>query len=169
MRIGLYGKPGQFRAGIHVALAQDITALGRRPFIGWVSGLRLTKTIYIQFHFTHLSEILREREGLRVNRETLRLWLRAEGLGRNRRKKAMHRKKRPHSAKEDMMLFLDGSPHPWLAGVESTLILCTDDATGELFYGLLREQGDPEGCFQVCHEVFQRYGLPLSFYLDKAS
>jgi hypothetical protein len=32
VRVGLYGKPGQFRAGIHEALAQGITALGWRPF-----------------------------------------------------------------------------------------------------------------------------------------
>lgn len=31
MKVGLYGKSGQFRAGIHEALAQGITALGWRP------------------------------------------------------------------------------------------------------------------------------------------
>ena len=31
MRVGLYGKPGPFRAGIHEALVEEIRTLGWRP------------------------------------------------------------------------------------------------------------------------------------------
>lgn len=67
------------------------------------------------------------------------------------------------------MLFLDGSPHYWFGNIQSTLILCTDDATGKPLYGLFRPQEDLDGCFLVCHHVFKKYGLPGCFYLDKAS
>jgi hypothetical protein len=49
------------------------------------------------------------------------------------------------------------------------LILCTDNVTGKPLYGLFQKKEDLDGCFQACLEVFQKYGLPASFYLDRAS
>jgi len=69
------------------------------------------------------------------------------------------------------MLFLDGSPHPWLGPAlpPLTLILCTDDATGRPLYGSFHPQEALAGCFEVLYYLFRRYGLPESLYLDKAS
>ena len=70
-----------------------------------------------------------------------------------------------------MMLFLDGSPHPWLGPdlPKLTLLLCTDDATGRPLCGIFQPQETLAGCFAVLYHVFRRYGLPESLYLDKAS
>lgn len=124
---------------------------------------------YKDFNFSHLSEMLEEEEQICVNRETLRLWLRPLGFGGKVRKQRRHRKRRQRSARMGQMLFLDGSPHRWFGTVQSTLILCTDDATGEPLYGLFHDQEDLNGCFAVCQEVFTRHGLPVCFYLDRAS
>ena len=124
---------------------------------------------YKDFNFSHLSEMLEEEEQISVNRETLRLWLRPLGFGRTVRKQRRHRKRRERSARMGQLLFLDGSPHPWFGTKQSTLLLCTDDATGEPLFGLFCDQEDLDGCFAVCQEVFTRYGLPLCFYLDRAS
>ena len=124
---------------------------------------------YFDFNFSHLSEMLEEEEGIRINRETLRLWLRPRGFGSKARKMPKHRKRRKRSAREGEMLFLDGSPHQWFGEEESTLLLCTDDATGNPLYGLFQKEEDLDGCFHVCLEVFRRYGLPAQFYLDRAS
>ncbi|MCX7858163.1 MAG: hypothetical protein N2513_09355 [Deltaproteobacteria bacterium] len=51
----------------------------------------------------------------------------------------------------------------------TTLILSTDDVTGKPLYGIFRKEEDLDGCFTVCREVFRKYGLPSSFYLDRAS
>jgi len=67
------------------------------------------------------------------------------------------------------MLFLDGSPHYWFGDIPTTLILCTDDATGKPLYGIFQTQEDLDGCFIVCSHIFKKYGLPGCFYLDKAS
>lgn len=133
---------------------------------------RVTKVVkrrYMDFNFSHLSEMLEEEEQIRINRETLRLWLRPLGFGGKVRKQPRHRKRRQRCAKMGQMLFLDGSPHRWFGNIESTLLLCTDDATGKPLYGVFRKEEDLEGCFAVCQEVFTRYGLPATFYLDRAS
>jgi len=130
--------------------------------------IKLVKNRYFDFNFSHLSEILAEQEGIIISRETLRKWLRPLGFGK-RRKLPRHRKKRNRSPKEGQMLFLDGSPHRWFGNKPSTLILGSDDATGKPLYGIFQKQEDLDGCFRVCLEVFKRYGLPLSFYLDRAS
>jgi hypothetical protein len=69
------------------------------------------------------------------------------------------------------MVFLDGSPHYWFgeAYTPCTLLLTCDDATGGPLVGLFREQEDRDGCFLVLKQLFQKYGLPQSFYLDRAS
>ena len=41
---------------------------------------------YFDFNFSYLSEMLEEEEGIKVNRETLRQWLRPSGFGGNVRK-----------------------------------------------------------------------------------
>lgn len=131
--------------------------------------IKVVKRRYMDFNFSHLSEMLEEEEQIRVNRETLRLWLRPLGFGGKVRKQPRHRKRRQRSAKMGQMLFLDGSPHRWFGNIESTLLLCTDDATGKPLYGVFRKEEDLEGCFAVCQEVFTRYGLPATLYLDRAS
>lgn len=131
--------------------------------------IELVKATYYDFNFTHLSEELLNKENISVSRETLRLWLRPLGYGGKVRKKPHHRKRRKRSEKEGQMLFLDGSPHRWFGDKPSTLILSTDDATGKPLHGLFREEEDLDGCFRVCLKVFRKYGLPVKFYLDRAS
>jgi hypothetical protein len=36
-------------------------------------------------------------------------------------------------------------------------------------YGFFKKEEDLDGCFTVCMGVFKKYGLPVSFYLDRAS
>lgn len=124
---------------------------------------------YFDFNFSHLAEMLEEQEGIKVNRETVRQWLRPEGFGGKIRKQRTHRKRRKRSEKEGHMLFLDGSPHVWFGNEKSTLLLATDDATGKPLYGLFQNEEDLEGCFHVVREVLARFGRPSVFYLDRAS
>jgi len=147
---------------------------GRRPTHAFPEQFKkrvitVVKRRYNGFNFTHLAEMLEEEEQICVNRETLRLMLRPLGFGGKVRKQPRHRKRRKRSARVGQMLFLDGSPHRWFGTAESTLLLCTDDATGKPLYGLFRDEEDLEGCFAVCQQVFTRHGLPSCFYLDRAS
>lgn len=131
--------------------------------------MTLANEKYFDFNFSHLSEMLEEQEGIKISRETLRQWLRPEGFGGKVRKQRRHRKRRKRSEKEGHMLFLDGSPHQWFGEQKSTLLLATDDSTGKPLYGLFQKEEDLEGCFEVCKNVFTRFGRPSVFYLDRAS
>ena len=131
--------------------------------------IKLVRTRYFDFNFSHLSEVLEEEENIRVNRETSRQWLRPLGFGSKVRKLPRHRKKRKRSSKEGEILFLDGSSHLWFGEETSTMILCTDDATGNPLHGLFQKEEDLDGCFRVCLGVFEKQGIPVSFYLDRAS
>jgi transposase len=130
--------------------------------------IALVKSTYFDFNFSHLSETLAAEEDIHINRETLRRWLRPLGFGRKLRKRPTHRTRRKRSTQHGQMLFLDGSPHQWFDSKPSTLILCTDDATGQPLWGLFQDQEDLTGCLRVCLEVFSTHGLPQSFYLDRA-
>jgi transposase len=127
------------------------------------------KQHYRNFNYSHMSQFLAHQENIFVNRTTLREWLRPLGIGRKVRRQPVHRKRRPRSPGEGEILFLDGSPHLWFGDKPSTLILSTDDATGKPLFGIFQPHEDLDGCFTVCEEVFRRYGLPASFYLDRAS
>ena len=50
--------------------------------------IKLHQERYSQFNDTHFGEMLAEREGLRISRETLRRWLREAGIGPKRRRRA---------------------------------------------------------------------------------
>jgi transposase len=147
---------------------------GRLPPHAFSSAMKhqiitLAQKRYEGFNFSHLSEMLDEEEGIHINRETLRQWLRPLGFGSRTRKMQKHRKKRPRSPREGERLFLDGSPHLWFGNEETTMILCTDDATGNPLCGFFQKEENLEGCLNVCMKVFRQHGLPGSFYLDKAS
>jgi transposase len=123
------------------------------------------------FNFTHFTETLAEEFASILSRETIRGWLREQRLGPKPHHSHGHRRCRERKAHFGDMLFLDGSPHPWLGPdlTPLTLMLCTDDATGRPIYGLFAPQETRDACFEVLYHVFLRYGMPVSLYLDRAS
>ena len=123
------------------------------------------------YGLTHFAEALGEEHGIVLSRETVRKWLRADHQGPKPRRFRHHRLHRERRARKGQMLFLDGSPHAWLGPQcpKLTLILATDDATGEPLYGLFAPQETLNACFEALYYVAQRFGLPQSLYLDRAS
>lgn len=69
----------------------------------------------------HLSELLAERERLRVSRPTLRRLLARAGLRSPRRRRPpLHRSRRERMPQEGMLLQADGSPHTgWRTGARA--------------------------------------------------
>jgi transposase len=122
-------------------------------------------------NFSHMADLLAEERGVAVSAETLRRWLRAEGLGPAPRKLQAHRRRRQRKPRAGEMLFLDGSPHPWFGPQHPPccLLLASDDATGDPLWGCFVPHENLAGVWRVCFEVFRRCGLPASFYVDRAS
>jgi transposase len=76
--------------------------------------LALFKAQYHDFGPTLASEKLFERDKIKINDETLRLWLREEGIPYKERKKRPHRQWRERKACFGQMVQMDGSHHAWL-------------------------------------------------------
>lgn len=133
--------------------------------------LKLYRTFYEGFGPTLASEKLRERDGLKVNDETLRLWLIKEALwqvkGRRVRKALTWRERKSHFGE---MVQLDGSHHDWLEQRGPRLVLMgyIDDATGR-FYGKFFGYEGTVPAMDSLKGYIKRYGIPKSIYLDRHS
>ena len=130
--------------------------------------ISLYQTKYKGFGPTLASEKLLERDGIRINDETLRSWLIETGDWKKTRKKKGHRQWRERKHHYGEMVQMDGSHHGWFEdrGPRCVLMGYIDDATGDAFgrfYGY-------EGTIPAM-DSFKRYiqkrGLPMSVYLDK--
>ncbi len=132
--------------------------------------IHLYRKQYPDFGPTLASEKLLERDGIRVNDETLRMWLIEAGDWKKTRKRRGHRQWRERKHHYGEMVQMDGSHHDWFEGRGPGCVLMgyIDDATGAVFgrfYGY-------EGTIPAM-DSFKRYirkrGLPLKVYLDKHS
>ena len=104
--------------------------------------LHLARTRYVGTNHTHMSELLREHEGIDIARSTLRYLL--VGAGENsprRRRPPKHRARRQCMLREGMLIQIDGSHHRWLGDdkPQFTLLLAVNDATGIVVNALFSE------------------------------
>lgn len=130
--------------------------------------LKLYKEKYYDFGPTLASEKLFEIDKIKLNDETLRLWLTQESVPYKKRRKRPHRqwRERKHSFGE--MVQMDGSHHDWFEGRDPECVLMgyIDDATGKPFARFYPYEGTLPAM-----DSFKRYilkfGMPVSIYLDK--
>ena len=132
--------------------------------------LKLFKDKYPDFGPTLASEKLFERDKLKVNDETLRLWLIEEGIPYKRRKKRPHREWRERKHHFGEMVQMDGSHHDWLEGRGPKCVLMgyIDDATGRPFGRFHKFEGTIPA-MDSFKRYIKKHGIPLSVYLDKHS
>jgi len=130
--------------------------------------LRLFKTKYPDFGPTLASEKLFERDKIKVNDETLRLWLLKEGVPYKKRKKRPHRQWRERRHYFGEMIQMDGSDHDWLEGRGPRLIFMgyIDDATGTPF-GRFYEYEGTIPAMDSFKRYIEKHGIPVSIYIDK--
>ena len=133
--------------------------------------LGLYRSLYQGFGPTLASEKLLERDGVKVNDETLRLWLIKEALWQVKspkgRKTLSWRERKAHPGE---MVQLDGSHHDWLEGRGPKLVLMgyVDDATGR-FYGKFYGYEGTMPAMDSLKGYIKQYGIPRSIYLDHHS
>jgi len=120
-----------------------------------------------RFGPTLAAEHLEAEDGLRVNAETLRLWMLEAGLWSRERKRRKHRKRRERKEHFGELVQMDGSFHAWLEerGPDGCLIDMVDDATNTTWAQL----GAQETIWAVADALrawIERYGVPLALYVD---
>lgn len=130
--------------------------------------LKLYKGKYNDFGPTLASEKLFEIDKIKINDETLRLWLIQENIPYKKRKKRPHRQWRQRKACFGEMIQIDGSKHDWFEerGKKCVLMGYIDDATGRPFGRFYLYEGTFPA-MDSFKRYIKRYGLPASIYLDK--
>jgi transposase len=132
--------------------------------------LSLYRDKYMEFGPTFAAEKLIEDDGLAMNAETLRLWLKADGLWTRKRKHNVYRERRERRPNFGDLLQIDGSIHQWFVGDDqkSCLLNVVDDATGVTMAIL-----DTGETTQVLLTTFKKwvetYGIPKAVYVDLKS
>lgn len=133
--------------------------------------LTLAKGKYHDINDTHLRELLVQREGIDIGRETLRGIVRKAGVSpKRKRHKPKYRKRRERKEAFGMMLQIDASFHAWLEGrgPSLTLVAAIDDATGYAWSRFVTTE-TTWAYLNLMREVIGSHGLPFSLYSDRHS
>src|SRR5215212_1574304 len=126
---------------------------------------------YRDFGPTLASQMLLDRHGLRVSRETLRTWMREEGLWLSRKQRRQLHQPRLRRDHFGELVQIDGSEHRWFEdrGPRCTLIVFIDDATGRLVALRFVPSESAFAYFETLKSYLTSHGRPLAFYSDKHS
>ena len=120
-----------------------------------------------RFGPTLAAEHLAAEDGERVDAETLRRWMLAEGLWSRERRRRGHRRRRERKQHFGEMVQMDGSFHAWLEerDPQGCLMDLVDDATNTT----LARLGEEETIWAAAGALrawIERYGVPLKLYVD---
>lgn len=151
-------------------------AIGRPSNNRISSGIRdyavtLVHECYADFGPTLASEMLAERDGLRVSRETLRKWMTAAGIWLSRKQRRTFHQPRLRREAYGELVQIDGSDHRWFEGRSEpcTLLVFIDDATGKLMQLRFVRSESAFSYFEALDLYLQDHGAPVAFYSDKHS
>jgi transposase len=134
--------------------------------------LALVRELYADFGPTLACERLAELHDVRVSRETLRTWMKADGLWLTRRDR-VPTPHQPRSRRDCLgeLVQIDGSDHARFEdrGPACSLLVYVDDATGRLMELRFERTESAFGYFEATKTYLRRYGKPVAFYSDKHS
>lgn len=110
------------------------------------------------------------KDGMAVDHETLRRWLKETGEWRPRRRRQKHRQWRERKASFGQMVQMDGSEHDWFEGRRgrAVLMVAVDDATNRVMARFF-EGETTHACYDVIEGWIGRHGVPQSLYVDRDS
>jgi transposase len=101
--------------------------------------LGLYRDRYFDLNVRHFHEKLRQQHQIELSYSWVKAALQGAGLVARRRKRGVHRNRRPLPG---MLLHIDGSHHRWVQDERwSDLIVLLDDASSEIYYAHLVEEG----------------------------
>lgn len=132
--------------------------------------LALSKERYFDFNDSHFQQLLAEEEGIVLSRETVRRWRREAGVGAKRKHSPpQHRKRRPRSGAEGLMMLWDGSPHHWFGEEQPgcCLMAAIDDATSRVLGAFFCPAETSWAYLKLLDQVLAAWGVPMSVYQDR--
>ena len=130
----------------------------------------LIRERYADFGPTLAAEKLYELDGICLGRETIRQWMMAAGLWKDRRQrmKPVHQPRYRRDCVGELIQ-IDGSEHWWFEtrGPQCTLLVYIDDATSRLMHLQFVETESTFDYFKATRAYLERHGKPVAFYSDK--
>ena len=132
--------------------------------------VKLASKDYSGANHSHLTELLREREGIDLSRPTVRRILVKAGMGSPRsRRSPQHRFRRRRMPQEGMLVQVDGSHHAWLEerADKFVLLLAVDDATGIVVQAIFHPSEDTRGYLALLEGLVRQLGIPLALCSDR--
>src|SRR3954454_11526080 len=142
----------------------------RYPAALRTEALGLIKANYPDFGPTLACEKLAERHGLHLGVETLRQWMLADGLWRDRKQrlKPVHQPRYRRDCVGELVQ-IDGSEHGWFEdrGPRCTLLVFVDDATSRLMHLRFVLTESTFDYFEATRAYLEMHGKPIAFYADK--
>src|SRR5215204_1134041 len=158
------------------AMALRHKARGRRSNRALSDGLRelalgYVRESYADFGPTLAAEMLRERHGLTVSRETLRQWMISAGLWHSRKQRRQLHQPRLRREALGELVQIDGSEHRWFEerADPCSLLVFIDDATGRLMQLRFVTSESAFAYFETLQGYLEAHGCPVAFYSDKHS
>jgi len=130
----------------------------------------LIRERYSDFGPTLTGEKLAELHGIRLGRETIRQWMAAAGIWKDRkqRMKPVHQPRYRRDCVGELIQ-IDGSEHWWFEtrGPQCTLLVYVDDATSRLMHLQFVQTESTFDYFKATRSYLERHGKPIAFYSDK--
>ena len=151
-------------------------ARGRASNYQLSAGLReytvdLVRQNYRDFGPTLAAEVLLERHGVEVSRETMRKWMVEAGLWLSRKQRRTFHQPRLRRESYGELVQIDGSEHRWFEGrgEPCTLLVFIDDATSRLMQLRFVPSESTASYFETLRGYLDAHGCPVAFYSDKHS
>lgn len=128
------------------------------------------KEKYSDFKPTFAAEKLLEIEEIKLSEETVRKLMIELNLWQEKRRRVTHREWRERKDCHGEMVQMDGSDHAWFEGraPRCVLLATIDDACNRIFLRF-SEHEDTKQLMRFSRTYMEKFGRPLSFYVDKDS
>jgi len=134
------------------------------------AAIAIIRERYADFGPTLAAEKLAELHGICLARETVRQWMIAADLWKDRRArlKPVHQPRYRRDCLGELIQ-IDGSEHWWFEdrGPRCTLLVYIDDATSRLMHLQFVESESTFDYFAATRTYLERHGKPIAFYSDK--
>ena len=133
--------------------------------------MELVRSKYADFGPTLATEMLLEKEALKVSRETLRKWMVEDGIWLSRKQRRSFHQPRLRRECYGELVQIDGSEHRWFEGrgEPCTLLVFIDDATSQLMQLRFVPSESTSSYFECLRGYLDAHGCPVAFYSDKHS
>jgi transposase len=132
---------------------------------------RLYDEKYYDSNFCHYSELLEEREGVKISPSSVGRILKGAGRESKKRKKRRPAKHQPRERRTQagMLWQIDATPYEWLGEEAGRFALhaAIDDATGIVTGAVFTRNECMEGYSIAMQQGIREYGVPLGLYSDR--